>query len=128
MNYGAGCVVFNEVGQVLAVKSAWHGGWSLPFGKVDKGEAIRVAAIRETLEETGIAIELLSNMPIYVAPAGEALGSVFIAKALSQELIESDEGEPAWIDEELLYTGKSWGEWNRSAVTAAKWALQHLND
>lgn len=35
----------------------WPGHWCFPGGKVDEGELFREAAIRETLEETGVTID-----------------------------------------------------------------------
>ncbi|RIV47146.1 NUDIX hydrolase [Flagellimonas pelagia] len=48
---GGGFVV-NEKGKVLFIKR--NGKWDLPKGKVDKGETIESAAIREVEEETGV--------------------------------------------------------------------------
>ena len=48
---GGGFVV-NQKGKVLFIKR--NGKWDLPKGKVDKGETIESAAIREVEEETGV--------------------------------------------------------------------------
>ncbi len=48
---GGGFVV-NEKGKVLFIKR--NGKWDLPKGKVDKGETIESAAMREVEEETGV--------------------------------------------------------------------------
>src|SRR5438067_7617866 len=48
----AGGVVENKEGKVLMMFR--RGKWDLPKGKVDKGETLKKAAIRETREETGI--------------------------------------------------------------------------
>jgi 8-oxo-dGTP pyrophosphatase MutT (NUDIX family) len=48
----AGCVVENEDGHVLWMER--NGRWDLPKGKVEPGEAIEAAALREVNEETGI--------------------------------------------------------------------------
>ncbi|MEO2053637.1 MAG: NUDIX domain-containing protein [Allomuricauda sp.] len=48
---GGGLVV-NPKGKVLFIKR--NGKWDLPKGKVDKGETIESAAIREVEEETGV--------------------------------------------------------------------------
>jgi 8-oxo-dGTP diphosphatase len=55
---GVSTVVHHD-GMVLLVERAkppWQGVWSLPGGHVEWGETLREAAIREVLEETGIAI------------------------------------------------------------------------
>lgn len=48
----AGGVVFNEEGSVLLIFR--RGYWDLPKGKVDRGESIEAAALREVREETGL--------------------------------------------------------------------------
>jgi 8-oxo-dGTP pyrophosphatase MutT (NUDIX family) len=48
----AGCVVENRKGHVLWMER--NGRWDLPKGKVEPGEAIEAAALREVNEETGI--------------------------------------------------------------------------
>ena len=58
---GASIAVFRD-GQVLIVERAkppLAGVWSLPGGHVEPGEAAGDAALRELLEETGVAAELL---------------------------------------------------------------------
>ena len=49
----AGCIVENDLGEVLWMKR--NGRWDLPKGKVEPGERIEDAALREVTEETGIA-------------------------------------------------------------------------
>lgn len=48
----AGGVVVNRKGRVLVIFR--RGKWDLPKGKVEKGENVREAAIREVMEETGL--------------------------------------------------------------------------
>ncbi|MBI5517295.1 MAG: NUDIX hydrolase [Deltaproteobacteria bacterium] len=45
--------------RVLLVHERKHGqGWYLPAGRVEPGETLRDAAVRETLEETGVPVTL----------------------------------------------------------------------
>ncbi|MBT1035309.1 NUDIX hydrolase [Canibacter sp. lx-45] len=44
--------------QVLLIKRKKYADWSFPKGKLDRGETLAQAAVRETLEETGYAITL----------------------------------------------------------------------
>ncbi len=53
----AGGVVSDEQGRLLVIKRL--GVWDLPKGKVDKGEAIDAAALREVQEECGLARPVL---------------------------------------------------------------------
>ncbi len=48
----AGGVVENTKGEVLLIHR--RGFWDLPKGKIDKGETIEQAAVREVMEETGL--------------------------------------------------------------------------
>src|SRR4028119_2057106 len=44
--------------ELLVVHRPRHGDWSLPKGKLDPGEQLRVTAVREVLEETSVPIRL----------------------------------------------------------------------
>lgn len=56
----AGGLVFNTLGEVLLI-NRW-GKWDLPKGKVEKGEPIDQAALREVEEECGISNLALHNL------------------------------------------------------------------
>ena len=49
--------------EVLVVYRNKYEDWSLPKGKVDKGESGKEAALREVLEETGVRCELGERLP-----------------------------------------------------------------
>ncbi len=56
-------VVFNEGGQCLLLRRSaanrnFVGCWEWPGGKVDPGEDFATAVLRETREETGLAVEI----------------------------------------------------------------------
>lgn len=57
----AGCIVENERGEMLWIER--KGKWDLPKGKVEPGEGIEAAAVREVMEETGIGeLELVGDL------------------------------------------------------------------
>jgi 8-oxo-dGTP diphosphatase len=65
---GAHVLAEDSDGRVLVVRSTYMGpGWMLPGGRVERGETPETAAVRETLEETGIevAIERLLLLEAY---------------------------------------------------------------
>jgi len=49
-------ILENGVGQALIVKANYKSYWTFPGGIIDPGETPKEAAIRETLEEVGIAV------------------------------------------------------------------------
>jgi putative (di)nucleoside polyphosphate hydrolase len=74
---GAGAVIINDKGLVLALERAGiSGAWQMPQGGLKKGEEPLDAAYREIEEETGIVkgdLELLATAPeplVYELPPG----------------------------------------------------------
>ncbi len=71
-------------------------GWALPGGFVDYGETLEAAARREALEETGLAVRLVSQFHTYSDPRRDArlhtISTVFVATA---------SGEPEGADDAL---------------------------
>ena len=64
-----------EDGRVLLTRRAIHpayGKWTFPGGFVDWGEPVAAAAVRETLEETGLRVALDGLVGVYSYP-GTAL-------------------------------------------------------
>jgi ADP-ribose pyrophosphatase YjhB (NUDIX family) len=51
-------VVENERGEVLLLKHRQKGAWMFPGGQVETGENLIEALLRETMEESGMAIEV----------------------------------------------------------------------
>jgi mutator protein MutT len=67
---GVGVAIWNDRGQVLLMKRGnksynERGAWTLPGGRVDYGEKLRDAAIREIKEELGVLIEITDATPAY---------------------------------------------------------------
>jgi 8-oxo-dGTP pyrophosphatase MutT (NUDIX family) len=61
-------VVVNEAGEILLICRTDNGNWALPGGAVDLGESVAQAAIRETLEESGIECAVTGITGIYSDP------------------------------------------------------------
>lgn len=60
--------VRDKEGRLLLIHKIDNGYWALPGGGMDLGESIAEAAVRETLEETGIEIEVIGLVGIYTDP------------------------------------------------------------
>jgi 8-oxo-dGTP pyrophosphatase MutT (NUDIX family) len=61
-------VVVNDAGQLLLIRRTDNGNWAVPGGAVDLGESVAQAAVRETLEESGIECEVTGIVGIYSDP------------------------------------------------------------
>jgi len=61
-------VVTNNAGELLMICRTDNGNWAIPGGAIDLGESLVGAAVRETLEETGIACEVTGLVGIYTDP------------------------------------------------------------
>ncbi len=81
-------VVLLRGDRVLWVRRAgepFRGAWSLPSGFLEWDESIRDCAIRETLEETGIDVQLDGLLGVYSCfddPRGHSLLVVYMATAV----------------------------------------------
>ena len=102
-------VVANGEGSVLMIRRTDSGNWAVPGGAIDLGESVAQAAVRETLEESGIECEIMGIVGIYSDPRhvilytsnGEVrqeFSIVLTARALSgQPTPSSESSEVRWV-------------------------------
>lgn len=102
-------VVINETGEILMIRRSDNDNWAVPGGAIDLGESVAQAAVRETLEESGIECEITGIVGIYSDPKhvilytsnGEArqeFSIVLTARPLSgQPTPSSESSEVRWI-------------------------------
>jgi 8-oxo-dGTP pyrophosphatase MutT (NUDIX family) len=102
-------IVRNRAGDVLLIRRTDNDNWSLPGGAMDLGESLGEAAIRETLEETGIQVRLTGVSGIYTNPnhvleytsngeVRQEFSVVFTAEPLSGEPTPSSESSHVeWV-------------------------------
>ena len=55
-------------GRLLLTQRADNGNWSIPGGAQDPGESLTETAVRETLEETGVAVRPTGIVGIFTDP------------------------------------------------------------
>lgn len=73
--------------------------WQLPGGLVDVGERLIDAVVRETKEETGVEIDVLSTSGIYESPTHDVVSIVFACTYKGGKLAASQESRAvAWVE------------------------------
>jgi ADP-ribose pyrophosphatase YjhB (NUDIX family) len=95
---GAMCMVEREDGTVLLVRQSYRRGWAFPGGLLKRKEKPADAAIRETLEEVGLHVELHDH-PRVVIDARRRRVDVIYKSRLAPG---TDEGEPTPLSPEIL--------------------------
>lgn len=101
---GVGLIIRDDHGRIVLELRKDCAQWGLPGGKIDPGESVADAAHRETLEETGLRVELEYILGVYSDPAertvlyeGKDLAClidvIFVAKVSGGELRDSEESD-----------------------------------
>jgi 8-oxo-dGTP diphosphatase len=75
---GAGAIVLDGESVLLVRRAAepLKGQWSLPGGRLELGESIEQAIIREVREETGLEVEPLRLLGVYDLIDRDAAGAI----------------------------------------------------
>ena len=79
------CLVENSRGEILLIQRGYgkeKGKWSLPGGFVDPGEESKHAAYRETKEETGLVVKVISTVRVN----GDNTAKVFAGRVVGGKL------------------------------------------
>lgn len=103
------CMVSDQNGNILVedrLDPSWPG-ICFPGGHVEPGEAFTAAAIRETLEETGLLIEnprLCGVKQFQTEDNARYVVFFYKATKYTGQLKASDEGEVFWISRKQLRT------------------------
>jgi ADP-ribose pyrophosphatase YjhB (NUDIX family) len=77
-----------------------QGAWDLPAGYLDPGESPEEGARRETLEEAGLAVELVRLVGVYTSRAANAVCCIYLAHALDAEasvVHDHESDDHAWV-------------------------------
>src|SRR6478752_1994688 len=106
---GVGAIIIDS-GRVLLVergREPLRGYWSLPGGVLEVGEKLADGVRRETLEETGLAIELVGVVEIFERIMRDATGAAeyhyvlidYLCRVSGGELKAGDDVSKAiWVD------------------------------
>jgi len=90
-----GTIIVDEREHIVLVKRAiepGYGKWVFPGGYVDRGEDVKVAAIREAREEAGLDVELGRLINVYSYPGRAPVIIVYAARMIGGCLGCDDEG------------------------------------
>ncbi len=93
----------NGEGAILLLRRAVTPGlgrWDLPAGYLDPGESAERGALRETLEESGLNVELLRLVGVYSSPEGNAVSTIYLARprdGLTAVRLDVESSEHAWV-------------------------------
>lgn len=117
---GVGVVIRGQGDTILLEKRRDCGWWGLPGGRVEPGESLVEAAVREVREETGLAVEVTHLIGVYSNPDGrivtypdngdvvQLIDVVVGARVLSGHVICSEESEevrffaPSQLPEQIV--------------------------
>jgi ADP-ribose pyrophosphatase YjhB (NUDIX family) len=117
---GVGVVIRGPGQTILLEKRRDCGWWGLPGGKVEPGESLNDAAVREVLEETGLSVEVTHLIGVYSDPCSrivtypdngdvaQLIDVIVGARVLSGSLLCSQESEevrffsPSQLPEEIV--------------------------
>jgi len=99
--------------------------WNLPAGRVDVGETIEEAAVREAKEESGYDVKLIRKIDIYQDTASEPPKHTFEAEIVGGELKypEDELLDARWFtlaEIEALGQSKLRGSWILRAIQGEK--------
>lgn len=86
LRLGTMCAVTNTEGEVLLSRRGDLGVWNLPGGRLDSGEVITTAALREVHEETGIVAQAEQVVGLYYWQGWDRLNVLVRGVAVGGEL------------------------------------------
>jgi ADP-ribose pyrophosphatase YjhB (NUDIX family) len=115
---GVAVVLRDEAGKILLERRSDCGWWGCLGGRVEAGESVEQAAVREVFEETGLVVRITGLVGLYSEPAGRIVtfpdnvvhlvDAAVTAEILSGELTISSESEelrffsPQELPEEIV--------------------------
>lgn len=77
---GAVCIVERRDGAILLVRHSYATRWGTPGGLVKRREQPDIAAVRETMEEVNLRVELVGEPMVVVEPEPRRVDIVYLAR------------------------------------------------
>lgn len=99
VTYIVACVLINDKNEVLMMQEAKEscaGKWYLPAGRMEQGELITDAAVREVLEETGLNVQITTLLGV------ECAGGSWFRFVLTGNVLSGELKTPARADKDSL--------------------------
>ena len=129
---GVGAVIWNDCGEIVLIRRGQEprlGEWSIPGGRLEWGESVRDAIVREVREETGLEVEIAGLIDVVDSVTRDASGEVARHYVLIDFLVHyvsgtlhagSDAAEAHWVAYAALDEYVLWKETRRIIDTAAR--------
>ena len=129
---GVGAVIWNADNHIVLIRRGTEprlGEWSIPGGRVECGESLREAIIREVQEETGLDVEIENLIDVVDSITRDRTGAVlryyvlidFTARHVAGALrCGSDAAEAHWVPYGRIGEYALWTETRRIIDTSAR--------
>jgi 8-oxo-dGTP diphosphatase len=129
---GVGAVIWNERDEIVLIRRGREprkGEWSIPGGKLEWGERLAEALVREVREETGLVVEVLGLIDVVDLVARDRGGEIlrhyalvdFLARPVAGKLTAgSDAAEARWVSHLALDAYALWTETRRVIEKSAR--------
>jgi len=130
----AAVVAVDESNRVCFVRQYRHGIadflWEVPAGKLDKGEAPEICAVRELAEETGIRARTWTSMGLFLPAPGIFTEVIYLYLARGLDIGTAapdidEELELQWLPLDEALGRVQRGEWNDGKTAMALMRAQY---
>jgi ADP-ribose pyrophosphatase YjhB (NUDIX family) len=126
-----GAVIWNGDGEIVLIRRGQpprKGDWSIPGGRVEWGESLRDAILREVREETGLTVEIVAPIETLDSMTRDENDAVvrhyvlvdFVCRAVAGNLrADSDAEDARWVPFAQLHDYRLWSETRRIVERSA---------